>query len=184
MDPRLAGERASLVHACLALMASVVMLAWAPSGRAEEAPRRGLPEMLAFGVGQSGVFRRQSRAVYALEYRFRESRKGLHTALLVGWNSDARYLNFSLGYARMFGAHWTAMIATGPGVYSHDSPADDLGSPLEFLSRIEVARVFRGERRVGLRLAHISNAHVSPINPGNESLSLLFAFPVGHQAAR
>ena len=137
--------------------------------------RNGLPEMLALGMGYSGVFRQRDRPVYSVEYRFRESRKGLHTAVLLGWNSDARYLNFSLGYSRFFGRYWTAMIATGPGVYSRDTDGDDLGSPLEFLSRIEVARVFARQRRLGLRLSHISNAHVSPHNPGNESLALVFA---------
>lgn len=146
--------------------------------RAGESPRQGLPEMVAVSVGKSGVNRHEGHVVYSVEYRFKESRRGLHTALLAGWNADARYANFSLGYSRRFGAHWTAMIATGPGVYSHDGPADDLGLPLEFLSRLEIARVFRGERRLGLRFAHISNAHLSPINPGNESVSLVFAFPV------
>lgn len=178
-------ERCCGAAACCGSMmtwavATVCLISAAMAG-AQPAPdgRAGLPEMVALGAGYSGIFRERDRPVFSVEYRFGESRKGLHTALLLGWNSDARYLNFSLGYSRYFGARWTAMIATGPGVYSRESDGDDLGSPLEFLSRIEVARIFSRQRRVGLRLSHISNAHVSPHNPGNESLALVVAFPVG-----
>ena len=162
--------------ACLAAVLALAQAA--PALQAEEQPRQGQPEMLALGVGYSGVFRHQGRPLYTLEYRFHESRKGIHTAALLGWNSDARYLNFSLGYSRPFGQHWTAMIATGPGIYSRSQDGEDLGYPLEFLSRIEVARVFSHNRRLGLRLSHISNGHLSEHNPGDESLALVFAFPV------
>lgn len=172
--------------ACLAAIVALALAA--PALQAEEQAQeqeqeqsvRGLPEMLALGVGYSGVFRHQGRPLYTLEYRFHESRKGIHTAALLGWNSDAHYLNFSLGYSRTFGQHWTAMIASGPGVYSRSQDGEDLGSPLEFLSRIEVARIFSNNRRLGLRLSHISNAHLSEHNPGDESLALVFAFPVDH----
>lgn len=162
--------------ACVAALVAFALAA--PAVRAEEQPRQGLPEMLALGMGYAGIFRHQGRPVYSLEYRFHESRKGIHTAVLLGWNSEARYLNFSLGYSRTFGEHWAAMIATGPGIYSRSEDGDDLGAPLEFLSRIEATRIFSHNRRLGLRLSHISNAHLSPHNPGNESLALVFAFPI------
>lgn len=173
MEPRLPGVCLRLV-----VVTSVLLPLGPALLHAQEVPRRGLPEMLAIGIGATGVLRHEGNIFYSLEYRFKESRKGLHTAVLLGWNAHVRYVNFSLGYSRMFGPRWTAMIATGPGVYSHDRQADDLGAPLEFMSRLEVARIFSGERRLGLRVAHISNAHVSPINPGDESLSLVFVFPL------
>lgn len=172
MDARATRARSACLAAILALALA------APALQAEEQTRQGVPEMLALGMGYSGVFRHQGRPLYSLEYRFHESRKGIHTAALLGWNSAARYLNFSLGYSRPFGQHWVAMIATGPGIYSRSQDGEDLGSPLEFLSRIEAARVFSHNRRLGLRLSHISNAHLSQHNPGDESLALVFAFPI------
>jgi lipid A 3-O-deacylase len=134
---------------------------------------------VVFSAGYAGVFRDSDGTALGLEYRFRESRRGLHTAALIGWTGDTRYLNLSLGYARSLGPGWYGIVCAGPGIYSHDGADHDLGGPLEFLTRIELARSLGNGRRVGIMLAHISNAHIGWRNPGNEILSLTYALPLG-----
>lgn len=142
-------------------------------------PGQGAPRMIVLGGGYIGVFRGVKRATYSLEYRFRENRHGFHTAFFLGRAHDAHYINFSLAWSHSLGPWWVTTVSTGPGIYTHGLDGLDLGNKLEFLTRIEVMRVLRGNRRIGLRLAHVSNAHLSEYNPGAESLALTFAIPLG-----
>jgi hypothetical protein len=142
-------------------------------------PGSGAPRMIVLGGGYIGVLRGVKRAAYSLEYRFRENRRGFHTALFFGRAPDAHYINFSLAWSHSLGPWWIATVSTGPGIYTHGLDGLDLGNTVEFLSRIEVMRILRSNRRIGLRLAHVSNAHLSEYNPGAESLAVTFAIPLG-----
>jgi hypothetical protein len=143
-------------------------------------PTRDAPRFLTAGVGYTGAFRGSKRTIYSLEYRFRENHYGIYTALYLGGAPDAQYVNFSLGYAHAIGRDWVAAISSGPGVYTRGLNGLDLGHSIEFLSRIEIARILHSSRRLGLRLAHVSNAHFSQHNPGAESVSLIFTVPLNH----
>lgn len=52
----------------------------------------------------------------------------------------------------------------------------DLGSVLEFRSGIEVSYDFDGGSRLGLSFYHLSNAGIDEMNPGSESLVLVWSF--------
>ncbi|MEL7431314.1 MAG: acyloxyacyl hydrolase [Chlamydiota bacterium] len=51
----------------------------------------------------------------------------------------------------------------------------DLGFPLEFRSGIELGWAFSGGGRLALHFYHLSNASLGTINPGSESLVLIFS---------
>jgi lipid A 3-O-deacylase len=53
-----------------------------------------------------------------------------------------------------------------------------LGYPLEFRSCLELAWQGRDWRRIGIRLSHLSNAHLGHKNPGEESLVLFYSIPI------
>ena len=55
----------------------------------------------------------------------------------------------------------------------------DLGNPIEFNSGVELAYRFAGQSRLGLAFDHISNAGIAKINPGVESLLLVYSYPLG-----
>lgn len=63
------------------------------------------------------------------------------------------------GYARRSGTH--------------------LGGAFQFRESIDIAYEFASRWRVGIRLAHISNADINSANPGVEELLATFAFPIG-----
>lgn len=147
---------------------------------APEPPTSPAPPALALSAGYAGVLRDPTGAVFGIEYRFRQSRRGLYTAALVGATSKSRYVNVSLGYTRRLWQGWYGTLSTGPGVYSHDAGGVDLGGPMEFFSRIEVAHALRSGTRLGVVFGHISNAHFAKLNPGNEVLSFTYTVRLGH----
>ena len=54
----------------------------------------------------------------------------------------------------------------------------DLGYPLIFRSRLEVAYRFKDKSRLGLAFTHSSNAHLDEQNPGSETLMLNVSVPL------
>ncbi len=64
-----------------------------------------------------------------------------------------------------------------PGIYyKHNSK--DLHFLLEFRSQIEIAVKFENNIKVGVGFSHTSNASLGNLNPGVESLAMIFYFPI------
>ena len=83
------------------------------------------------------------------------------------------------------GAAWTAEIAkTGfyaqlhlmPGIYNRGK-GPDLGHTIEIRSGAEVGYQTRNGMRVGISYDHRSNAEMSSINPGMETIQIRFSIP-------
>lgn len=68
-----------------------------------------------------------------------------------------------------------------PGYYAKGG-AKDLGYPIEFRSALEVAVGLGGQRSIGIEYAHLSNGGLAQRNPGEESLVVILALPVGRSA--
>ncbi|QOL81664.1 acyloxyacyl hydrolase [Pseudooceanicola spongiae] len=82
------------------------------------------------------------------------------------------------------GATWTTnfdraymQLHLMPGVYARgDGP--DLGSTVEFRSGVEIGFEARNGIRYGLSYDHRSNADLSSVNPGLETIQLRVSFPL------
>lgn len=81
------------------------------------------------------------------------------------------------------GRHLSLRGSFAPGYYTPGRAGKDLGSALEFRSGLEVAVRLSGGWRVGVEYYHLSNAGLGRINPGQESLVLTLAIPVGRRRA-
>lgn len=73
------------------------------------------------------------------------------------------HLHFSPGFAAGY-------YAAGQG--------KPLGYPLEFRSGVELGWRFSDWSRVGIHFYHLSNAHLGPKNPGEESLVFFYDIPI------
>lgn len=85
-----------------------------------------------------------------------------------------------LGARRPFrlGSCWNAG-PTFAAAYYEPGDGKDLGHELEFRSGLEVyCRGARG-RSFGLEFYHLSNASISDVNPGSNSLWLVYSVPLG-----
>jgi hypothetical protein len=85
-----------------------------------------------------------------------------------------------------FGASWTQQFANNrayvqlslmPGIYSQGS-GPDLGHEVEFRSGIELGFEARNGVRYGLSYDHRSNAEISSLNPGLETIQFRVSVPL------
>jgi Lipid A 3-O-deacylase (PagL) len=76
------------------------------------------------------------------------------------------------------------VIQTGVAVgYYESGKGIRLGFPLEFRISLSILYRFRNFSQLGMEFAHISNANLSTHNPGTESLSVIFQFPMRKRKA-
>ena len=54
----------------------------------------------------------------------------------------------------------------------------DLGGPLEFATVVEIGTELRNGAQLSLALEHRSNAGIYAINPGADTLSLIYTLPL------
>ena len=64
------------------------------------------------------------------------------------------------------------------GAY-HQGNSRDLGGVFQFREMVDLAYRFDNGQRLGVRVAHISNAHIHEYNPGEEEYYLTYAIPLG-----
>jgi lipid A 3-O-deacylase len=60
----------------------------------------------------------------------------------------------------------------------HDGGSKDLGYPIEFRSALELNYLIGDGQRLGLTVAHLSNAHLDDDNPGTETLTVSYTIPL------
>jgi len=94
-------------------------------------------------------------------------------------NGDSAFWVYA-GLRRPFnaGEHWLVSPSFAFTFYEQGD-SKDLGNELEFRSGIEVAYRFAGGSTLGAEFYHLSNASISDVNPGSNSLVLLYAIPLG-----
>jgi lipid A 3-O-deacylase len=142
------------------------------------------PSLLALGAGAYDVLHRNARArteaQFRVEYRFGQPFLWVLRPLVGAFTAtDGTFF----GYAGVrielpLGDHVVLMGDTAAG-YWHHGRGLDLGNPIEFKSGVELAYRFAGESRLGIAFDHISNAGIAKINPGVESLLLVYSYPLG-----
>lgn len=149
----------------------IALLAWSPPAAADD------PDFLTLGLGYFDYDDDDDAAEFRLEYRSDWDRWYVRpfSGLLVTTDS-ALY-----GYAGiLLDVFWGRRIVTTPsfavGYYS-DGNGKDLGSSIEFQSRLEIAYRFASRSRLGLAISHISNAGIDNTNPGANSISAYYSIP-------
>lgn len=76
------------------------------------------------------------------------------------------------------------VIQTGAALgYYENGKGIKLGLPLEFRLSLSILYRFRNFAQLGMEIAHISNANLSTNNPGTESISVIFQFPMRKKKA-
>jgi hypothetical protein len=113
-----------------------------------------------------------------IEYRFKDQWNGLRPTIGGFVNADSA----SYGYA---GAYWDLPLNTAPFVISpgfavggyHQGASKDLGHGIEFRSTLEVSYKFQNAQRLGVQIAHLSNASLGDSNPGTETLEAVYSHP-------
>lgn len=136
------------------------------------------PAYLSIGGGIHD-FGDESGEDYEFDLQYRSNYKlwhfKPHGGLMVN-NNGSHYLYGGLLADIYFGRRVVMTLSTAAGYYGEGSD-EDLGSPLEFRSGIEMAYRFDDRSRLGLGFYHISNAGIGGKNPGTESLIVQYSLP-------
>lgn len=79
----------------------------------------------------------------------------------------------------LWGSGLYLVPSTAVGLYHDGSEAHDLGGPIQFRSGLDILYRLDSGWRVGVGVYHISNAGIYDHNPGEESVLLTVAMPLG-----
>jgi lipid A 3-O-deacylase len=169
------------------LVGALSALAASAPGRAQEPRdvfhRLGPVELLGdadFGAGVFDLFGEgDGRTSGAAQVQLRWGRKLFFIGPLIGLmaNTDRGVFGYGGVYADLAYGDVVLTQMLGLGGYSRGD-SKDLAGVFQFRVETGIAYEFDGGKRIGARIAHISNAGIHDFNPGEEDLYLTFALPL------
>jgi len=143
----------------------------------------GDPPRLALGAGAFDITpsssHKDSRSAgeFRAEYRFADTVLILAPFIGASVTTDgAAYGYFGLGFDVNFGPNWVLTPNAAAGVFERGS-GTRLGSWVEFRTGAELAYRFANQTRLGLEVTHTSNAGLTRLNPGEQSVLLMYSIP-------
>lgn len=156
---------------------AALFVGWAP-GVAQAQDQAQEPSFLTFSVGRYD-FNRQKKPTEEGGMQYRSNLKlwifQPMAGFMVNGNGSAdAYAGISLDV--FFGNRFVVRPSFAPSYY-HRGGGEDLGDKIEFRSAIEFAYRFDDRSRLGLEVYHMSNASLGKINPGEESINLVYSLP-------
>lgn len=133
---------------------------------------------LSVGAGVFDFRRDSPPAVGTVEYRFGRKLFMIGPALGVLANTDGGLYGYAGAYVDLsYGSFYVTPEAGLGGYREGDGP--DLGGVFQFRLSLDLAWRADNGHRLGVRVAHISNADIHVMNPGEEELLLIYSFPLG-----
>jgi hypothetical protein len=128
-------------------------------------------ELVLLG-GMNNIRHHNEQPFGAMQLRFAHSYYGLQPYFNAGVAGHGSHYA-GLGACHSFDLPRTfkLTIGTGPGWYRHEANDPDLGYAIEFSSWAELSMEIAG-RRIGVSIAHLSNAHLGNTNPGTEAIGV------------
>jgi len=179
---RKTGRRALRVCAILAL--GIIGGALAPGARAQVSfgspadPPRIAVGGGAFNITPSSSHRGNTAAELSAEYRFGDVLWFISPFIGANGTSDGAFYGYGgFGIDINFGPNLVLTPNVAGGYFSHGSGIN-LGSWWEFRSGAEFAWRFEDMSRLGVAVYHTSNAGLTRINPGAQSILLLYSVPL------
>lgn len=136
------------------------------------------PPLLSLECGLAQIFDSRQEFYWAVEYR--PAARLFHFGPWFFFGTGRETAFYAAAGVLMdirLGPAWVVTPAFGGGYYNAENGLD-LGFDAEFRTSLEIARRFRNQHRLGLRVAHLSNGSLSDRNPGTETLALIYSWPL------
>ena len=161
------------------LLALVLALCGAPPVAAQEVTGAAAIGVMGIDGDDDVTF------LFDLEYRLKPGRHRIAPVLGGAATSDGTtYLRAGLGRDFQLAPRWTSHMNVAAGLYFEGESGKRLGGALEFRSAIDLSYQVAPDLRVGLALAHLSNAGLGSFNPGVETFSLVLSWRQPPRARR
>jgi lipid A 3-O-deacylase len=172
------------------ILVAACLLSVAPPAGAEERPTTPFfqlgplvvhgneADVLMLGLGVFDPFDNRTSAAATLEYLL--GRKLFFIGPAIGGMANAEgglfgyfglYLDLSVGPI-----YFTPQLGLG---FYHRGDSRDLGGNFQFRETVELGYRFDNGHRAGVRVAHISNADLHEVNPGEEEYYVTYAIALG-----
>lgn len=156
----------------------LIILLWWGTASAVAAENSAEPGYFGLAAGAAEILAAKKIPIISAEYRFAADYHGIHPLILGAKGKDgASYIGIAALYNFDVSPVWRITITSGPGYYSRNRSAKDLGSSMEFLTNLELSARVHREQRVALSFGHISNGSIGNHNPGSETLRLIYLIP-------
>jgi lipid A 3-O-deacylase len=175
----------SKILAALLLLPLAFDAAWADESKsAYLGPFEVLPGgkgRISVGVGEFNAFNQRTpkgngpAAMANLEYRFGKKISYIGFALGGLMTSNSGSFVYVGNYADFRYKHYIATPQLSVGAYRKGA-GPDLGGTLQFRSSVTLAYQLEDGSRVGVRVAHISNAGIHDDNPGENEFLITYGF--------
>jgi len=164
-----------LARTTAALGAAALLTMAAPGGaQAEEDP-----DYLSLGVGLFDWNRQKDEAIeFRVEYRS-DYKLWVFKPFVVASATTDKMTFFGGGVLMdiYFGPRWVLTPSFAPTWWRGKTANLDLGAHVEFRSQLELAYRFDDRSRLGVAIAHYSNASISDQNPGTETAFVYYSIP-------
>lgn len=136
------------------------------------------PNYLALGAGAFNLPSKGNKGygVGRLEVRFGKKLFFIGPAIGLLVNADGGFMGYGGIYADIAYKRLVITPCVGAGGYENGE-GKDLGGPFEFRSSLTLAYQFDNLSRLGVQIAHVSNADLRQKNPGEQDLLLTFDIP-------
>jgi len=160
-----------MAAAAIMTLAAVAMLP--ADGRADD------PSFLSIGVGAYDWNRQKDPgADFRFEYRSDAKFWQLKPFAAAAFTTTGSGF-FGAGVLMdiYFGRRVVVTPSFAPHFYVGGNDDLDLGFPIEFRSQLEIAWRFDDRSRLGLAVAHYSNASLGDDNPGTETATVYYSLP-------
>lgn len=134
------------------------------------------PSYLSFQVGAFDFNDDDRTAVAYAEFRYGKKLFFIGPVIGIMANTQGGVFGYGGIYADIKYGNWVATPSVTAGGYRQGG-SKDLGGIFQFRSSFTLAYQFDWGGRLGVRLAHISNAHIYDNNPGENEILLTYAIP-------
>jgi hypothetical protein len=121
----------------------------------------------------------RSAAAFA-EYRPGPERFGIGPMAGILANREGGVFGYGGVYWDLAAGPWHLVPALAVGGY-RQGDSKDLGGVFQFREAVEIAYQLENGMRLGLQIAHISNAGIYASNPGQEDLMVTVSLPLGYR---
>lgn len=132
------------------------------------------PSYLSFQVGAFDFSDDDRTAVAYTEFRYGKKLFFIGPVIGIMANTQGGVFGYGGVYADIKYGNWVATPSVTAGGYRQGG-SKDLGGIFQFRSSFTLAYQFDRGARLGVRLAHISNAHIYDNNPGENEVLLTYA---------
>ena len=140
------------------------------------------PDFLSVGAGWFDFNRQKDQgAEFRIEYRSDYKIPYIQAKPFVavgGATSSHFFAGAGILWDVYFGKRFVMTPSFAPHLYTGDDSKLDMGHAIEFRSQLEFAYRFDDRSRLGLAISHYSNAGLGEKNPGTETATLYYSYPL------